>query len=148
VIAAPQSGIAEVARCVAAIDVVALARDERVELVVVGPEAPLVAGLADRLRAEGIATFGPGADGARLEGSKAFSKDFFARHGIRPRGSSWRKRSQMPRPRSTSSRRVRGQGRRARRRQGRGRRGDRDEPARPRATCSKPNGSAMPVRSS
>ena len=48
----------------------------------VGPEAPLVAGLADRLRERGVPTFGPGADGARLEGSKAFSKEFFARHSI------------------------------------------------------------------
>src|SRR5688572_15883893 len=50
-----------------------LARAEAVELVVVGPEGPLVAGLADSLRAAGVATFGPGSDGARLEGSKAFS---------------------------------------------------------------------------
>jgi phosphoribosylamine---glycine ligase len=88
VIAAPGNpGIAEVARCVEVgvgdLDRLAeLARQERVDLVVVGPEAPLVAGLADRLRADGIPTFGPGADGARLEGSKAFSKQFFARHGI------------------------------------------------------------------
>lgn len=59
-----------------------LAVTERVDLVVVGPEAPLVAGLADRLRARGVTTFGPGADGAQLEGSKAFSKQLFARHGI------------------------------------------------------------------
>ncbi len=52
------------------------------ELVVIGPEAPLVDGLADRLRASGLATFGPGADGARLEGSKIFAKDFMLRHGI------------------------------------------------------------------
>lgn len=59
-----------------------LAVTEAVDLVVIGPEVPLVAGLADALRARGVLTFGPGADGARLEGSKAFSKDFFARHGI------------------------------------------------------------------
>jgi phosphoribosylamine--glycine ligase len=88
VIAAPGNpGIAAVARCVAvaALDLdgqVALALAEAVALVVVGPEAPLCAGLADRLRAAGVATFGPGADGARLEGSKAFSKAFFARHHI------------------------------------------------------------------
>lgn len=88
VIAAPGNpGIAAVARCapVAVTDhdgLLALARAEAVELVVVGPEAPLVAGLADRLRAAGVPTFGPGADGARLEGSKAWSKQFFARHGI------------------------------------------------------------------
>jgi len=88
VIAAPGNpGIEAVATC-APIKVtdsdglVALATRERVELVVVGPEAPLVAGLADRLRAAGVSTFGPGADGARLEGSKVFSKEFFARHGI------------------------------------------------------------------
>jgi phosphoribosylamine--glycine ligase len=61
---------------------VELAVVERVDLVVVGPEAPLVAGLADRLRARGVAVFGPGAQAAQLEGSKAFSKQFFARHGI------------------------------------------------------------------
>ncbi|HKA90888.1 MAG TPA: phosphoribosylamine--glycine ligase [Haliangiales bacterium] len=58
------------------------ARDERPDLVVVGPEAPLCAGLADALRAAGIPTFGPNRDGARLEGSKAWSKAFFARHGL------------------------------------------------------------------
>jgi phosphoribosylamine--glycine ligase len=51
-------------------------------LVVVGPEAPLVAGVSDRLREKGIRVFGPGADGAKLEGSKAFSKAFMHRHGI------------------------------------------------------------------
>lgn len=59
-----------------------LAKRKAVDLVVVGPEAPLVAGLADRLRGLEIPTFGPGAAGARLEGSKAFAKQFFARHGI------------------------------------------------------------------
>jgi phosphoribosylamine---glycine ligase len=88
VIAAPGNpGIAQHARCFAVgvgdLDgLVALAKQERVDLVVVGPEAPLVAGLADKLRAAGVSTFGPGADGARLEGSKAFSKQFFARHAI------------------------------------------------------------------
>ncbi|MFN3597958.1 MAG: phosphoribosylamine--glycine ligase [Rubricoccaceae bacterium] len=61
---------------------VALARSRGVGLVVIGPEAPLVAGLADALRAAGIATLGPDAYGARLEGSKAFAKAFMARHGI------------------------------------------------------------------
>jgi len=88
VLAAPGNpGIAACARCVpvpvgAPDALVELAAAERVELVVVGPEAPLVAGLADKLRARGVATFGPGADGARLEGSKVFSKQFFARHAI------------------------------------------------------------------
>ncbi len=61
---------------------VALCLRERVDLVVPGPEAPLVAGLADRLAAAGVACFGPTAAAARLEGSKGFSKDFMARHGI------------------------------------------------------------------
>ena len=56
---------------------------ESIDLVVVGPEAPLVAGVADEFRERGIAVFGPGASGARLEGSKAFAKDFFERHEIR-----------------------------------------------------------------
>jgi phosphoribosylamine--glycine ligase len=54
----------------------------RPDLVVVGPEVPLVAGLADAVRREGIAVFGHDAATARLEGSKGFSKDFMARHGI------------------------------------------------------------------
>ncbi len=59
-----------------------LAREERVDLVVVGPEAPLAAGLADRLREAGVAVFGPSAAAARLEASKAFAKHFMARHGV------------------------------------------------------------------
>ena len=62
--------------------IVALAQARAVDLVVVGPEAPLVAGLADRLRAAGILCFGPGAAGARLEGSKAWSKELFARYRV------------------------------------------------------------------
>ena len=61
---------------------VAHATSERYDLVVVGPEAPLVAGLADRLREAGIDVFGPSAAAATIEGSKAFSKEFMARHGI------------------------------------------------------------------
>lgn len=53
-----------------------------IELVVIGPEAPLVAGVADVLRKAGIMAFGPGRDGAMLEGSKAFSKTFMKKHGI------------------------------------------------------------------
>jgi len=64
----------------------AAAIEHSVELVVVGPEAPLVAGLADRLRARDVLVFGPGSDGAQLEGSKIFSKQFFARHNIRSAG--------------------------------------------------------------
>ncbi len=61
-------------RCVAG-DPFDLARSEAVDLVVIGPEQPLVDGLADRLRATGILAFGPGADGAQLEGSKAYLKE-------------------------------------------------------------------------
>ena len=60
----------------------ALARSEGVALTVVGPEAPLVAGVVDRFRAAGLRIFGPTAAAAQLEGSKAFAKDFLARHGI------------------------------------------------------------------
>ena len=55
---------------------------ERVDLVVVGPEQPLVEGLADRLRERGVSCFGPSAAAAQLEGSKAFARDFAGRHGI------------------------------------------------------------------
>ena len=60
----------------------ALAVELRVGLVVVGPEAPLVAGLADDLRRRGIAVFGPSAAAARIEGSKAFAKDVLAAAGV------------------------------------------------------------------
>jgi phosphoribosylamine--glycine ligase len=53
-----------------------------VDLVVIGPEAPLVDGLADRLRADGVAVFGPGADGARLEGSKGWMKEVLVAAGV------------------------------------------------------------------
>lgn len=62
--------------------VVAFAKAHDVELVVIGPEAPLVAGVADAVRAAGIACFGPGAAGARVEGSKAFSKKLMEDHDI------------------------------------------------------------------
>ncbi|MFF8769909.1 phosphoribosylamine--glycine ligase [Kitasatospora sp. NPDC015120] len=62
--------------------VTALARGLGAELVVVGPEAPLVAGVADALRAAGVAVFGPSAEAARLEGSKAFAKDVMAAAGV------------------------------------------------------------------
>jgi phosphoribosylamine---glycine ligase len=55
---------------------------ERIDFTVVGPEAPLVAGLADRLIRAGHAVFGPTAAAARIEGSKAFAKDLMARHGV------------------------------------------------------------------
>ena len=87
-IAAPGNpGIARWAECVA-IDpcdpraVVDLARERAIDLIVVGPEAPLVAGVADTARAAGIAAFGPSAAAAQLEGSKGFTKDLCARAAI------------------------------------------------------------------
>ncbi|MEL0012757.1 MAG: phosphoribosylamine--glycine ligase [Alphaproteobacteria bacterium] len=81
------AGIAQDAECVAisAEDVdalVAFAKDNAIDLVVVGPEAPLVLGLVDRLEAEGIKAFGPRANAAMLEGSKGFMKDLCARYKI------------------------------------------------------------------
>jgi phosphoribosylamine--glycine ligase len=58
------------------------AKSEGVELTIVGPEAPLVAGIVDRFSEAGLAAFGPTAKAAQLEGSKAFSKDFLQRHNI------------------------------------------------------------------
>src|SRR5215472_848629 len=80
-------GIAELAACheVKATDpgdVTRLARRVSADLVVIGPEAPLVAGVADELRANGIAAFGPNSNAALIEGSKAFAKDVMARAGI------------------------------------------------------------------
>src|SRR3954463_11713629 len=80
-------GIARWAECTA-IDpcdpaaVVAAAEQQAIDLVVVGPEAPLVAGVADALRAAGIAVFGPNAAAAQLEGSKGFTKDLCRANGI------------------------------------------------------------------
>ena len=80
-------GIADVADCVT-LDVgdhaavVAFCKAQKIELVVVGPEAPLVAGLADDLRTAGLKTFGPGREAAQLEGSKGFTKDLCAKHHI------------------------------------------------------------------
>ena len=62
--------------------VAAFAREEGIGLVVIGPEAPLVAGVADAVRAAGIACVGPGAEGAQMEGSKRFSKELMERAGI------------------------------------------------------------------
>lgn len=67
----------------AADEVVALARKLSADLVVIGPEVPLVLGVADALRAAGIACFGPSKDAARIEGSKAFAKDVMAAAGVR-----------------------------------------------------------------
>lgn len=62
--------------------VVSFVKEHDIELVVVGPEAPLVKGVADAVRAAGVAVFGPGQSGARLEGSKSFAKDFMVRNNI------------------------------------------------------------------
>ncbi|PPA29269.1 phosphoribosylamine--glycine ligase [Aeromonas jandaei] len=70
---------------IAATDIPALlafAKEQRIGLTIVGPEAPLVKGVVDAFRAEGLAIFGPTAASAQLEGSKAFAKDFLARHAI------------------------------------------------------------------
>ena len=81
------AGIEKEATCVA-LDpmnfdgLVAFCGEQAIDLVVVGPEAPLCAGLVDRLEAEGIAAFGPRAAAARIEGSKGFMKDLCARHGV------------------------------------------------------------------
>ena len=61
---------------------IALVRRENIDLTVVGPEAPLVAGIADAFAACGMPVVGPSAAAAAIEGSKAFAKDFMARHGI------------------------------------------------------------------
>jgi len=88
VICAPgNAGIRDVARieAVDATDIdglLQLARDEAPGLIVIGPEDPLAAGLADRLRAAGFDVFGPGEHGARLEGSKTFTKDLLRTHRI------------------------------------------------------------------
>jgi phosphoribosylamine--glycine ligase len=80
-------GIAAIARChpVRAEDadgLISLCLARRVDLVVVGPEAPLVAGVADSLRHAGVAVFGPSAAAARIEGSKAFAKDVMRAAGV------------------------------------------------------------------
>ncbi len=81
------AGIAADAECVpvAAMDIagiVALARREKIDFAVIGPEDPLAAGIVDALAAAGIKAFGPDKAAARLEGSKGFLKDFCARHGV------------------------------------------------------------------
>lgn len=81
------AGIAADAECVpiGAEDfdgLVAFAKDNAIDFVVVGPEAPLVAGLVDRMTESGIKAFGPTAAAAALEGSKSFAKDLLAKYGI------------------------------------------------------------------
>ena len=88
VVCAPgNAGIAQEAQC---IDIggedldglLRFAQAESIDLTIVGPEAPLVAGIVDLFESEGLLIFGPGRGGAQLEGSKAFAKDFMNRHGI------------------------------------------------------------------
>ena len=113
---------------------VAFAKRERIDFVVVGPEAPLVLGLVDRLGEAGIKAFGPSGKAAALEGSKAFMKDLCAKYGIptaaygrftdaaRPRPSSanaarrsWSRPMGWRPARASSSRHGRGGGSRGRR---------------------------------
>jgi phosphoribosylamine---glycine ligase len=68
-------------------DVVALAREVRADMVVIGPELPLVLGVADAVRAAGIVCFGPSKDAARIEGSKAFAKEVMSAAGVPTAGS-------------------------------------------------------------
>ncbi len=89
VLAAPGSaGMRRDAQCFPSVsgensaDVLDLCHKQKVDLVVIGPEQPLVAGLADALREAGIAVFGPSASAAQLEGSKRFAKEFMVRHRI------------------------------------------------------------------
>lgn len=87
-VAPGNGGTAAIAQNVADLDatdaaaVLSFVRAHDIGLAVIGPEAPLVAGVADVLRAEGVAVFGPDAQGAQLEGSKTFSKQFMDAHGI------------------------------------------------------------------
>ncbi len=86
ILAAPgNAGISPLARCVEVSTpeaLLALAEAEGVDLTVVGPEAPLVAGVVDLFEAAGLRIVGPGREAARLEGSKRFAKAFMTRHGV------------------------------------------------------------------
>ncbi|HHO68579.1 MAG TPA: phosphoribosylamine--glycine ligase [Gammaproteobacteria bacterium] len=80
---AREPGVANVSVAAEDIDrLLDFARGEAIDLTIVGPEAPLVAGVVDRFRDAGLRIFGPSAAAAELEGSKAYTKDFLARHGI------------------------------------------------------------------
>ena len=87
-VAPGNGGTASVAQNIPGLDmmdgeaVLGFVRDKGIDLVVVGPEAPLVAGVADSLRAAGVPVFGPNAEGAQLEGSKDYSKKFMGDNGI------------------------------------------------------------------
>ncbi len=122
------AGIEQVAECVA-LDVadhaavIRFCKDNDIGLVVIGPEAPLVAGLADDLEASGIKVFGPSREAARLEGSKGFTKDLAAEYGIPT--AAYRRFADASAAKAyaaAQSAADRGQGRRARRRQRRGHR--------------------------
>ena len=78
-----EAGITNISIGVLELDkLVAFAKEESIDLTIVGPEAPLVAGVVDRFETEGLNIFGPTQAAAQLEGSKAFTKDFLARHNI------------------------------------------------------------------
>ena len=78
-----EPGISNVSIGVLELDkLTAFAKEESIDLTIVGPEAPLVAGVVDRFESEGLTIFGPSQAAAQLEGSKAFTKDFLARHHI------------------------------------------------------------------
>lgn len=87
-VAPGNGGTARLAKNISSLDIndgnaiLGFVRDNAVELVVIGPEAPLVQGVADILRAAGVATFGPDRQGALLEGSKKYSKRFMEANGI------------------------------------------------------------------
>src|SRR5260221_4979794 len=81
------AGIAEIAECVpiSVNDIAALAafsEKTRIDLIIVGPEAPLAAGIVDEFEKRGLRIVGPGREAAQLESSKAFAKDFMRRHSI------------------------------------------------------------------
>ena len=88
VICAPGNpGISEDVECIPVAQhdfasILKLAKERSIDLVVVGPEDPLIAGLADALREQGFLTFGPGSNAAQLEGSKAFAKAMMQRAGV------------------------------------------------------------------
>ena len=86
-VAPGNAGTAQLARNVpiAAIDIdglLGLARDEHIDFTVVGPDAPLVAGIVDRFEETGVPVFGPTREAARIEGSKSFAKDLMVRHDV------------------------------------------------------------------
>ncbi len=86
-VAPGNGGMGDIATCVPLNDnnhdeVISFCREKNIEFVVIGPEAPLVRGLSDRLTSEGIKTFGPSAAASVLEGSKGFTKDLCAKYNI------------------------------------------------------------------